>query len=231
MARPAPQDILPEPPPLREALLRNALRLGLVAALVLVLHGLMGWAETQAETGRFGPAVPLVTGLVLVIYALVLAVPFMPGIGISVSLLLLRGAEIAPLVWAATAAGLALAFMVGRLIPYRRLAFWLNELHLRRAARLVLEAGALPTEARLDILRQRLPGRFGPLLLRTRYLALVALVNLPGNVVIGGGGGIAMLAGLSGLFRPWPALLALVVAALPIPGAVWLFGRGVLAGG
>ena len=43
------------------------------------------------------------------------------------------------------------------------------------------------------------PTRLLPFLLRYRYVALALAFNLPGNAVLGGGGGIAMMAGLSGI--------------------------------
>jgi hypothetical protein len=46
---------------------------------------------------------------------------------------------------------------------------------------------------------------------------LVLLLNLPGNALIGGGGGIAMMAGLSRLYS-FPLYLFLIsVAVLPGP--------------
>lgn len=40
-----------------------------------------------------------------------------------------------------------------------------------------------------------------------RYVALAVLLNIPGNVVIGGGGGIAFAAGMTRLFSfPLPSL-------------------------
>jgi hypothetical protein len=54
-------------------------------------------------------------------------------------------------------------------------------------------------------------------LVRHRYLALAFALNLPGNSLIGGGGGIALSAGMSGLY-PMPAYLASVaVAVAPVP--------------
>ena len=49
-------------------------------------------------------------------------------------------------------------------------------------------------------------------------------MNVPGNAVIGGGGGIMMMAGLSGIFAPLPTVLAVMLAVSPVPLAVMLFG-------
>ena len=42
-------------------------------------------------------------------------------------------------------------------------------------------------------------------------------LNLPGNTLVGGGGGIAMVAGLSGLVSPLGFLVTVAVAVAPIP--------------
>lgn len=61
-----------------------------------------------------------------------------------------------------------------------------------------------------------------PRLLRHRYLALAVALNLPGNTLLGGGGGIALMAGLSGLY-PMPAYLTTVaIAVAPVPLLVGL---------
>lgn len=59
---------------------------------------------------------------------------------------------------------------------------------------------------------------------RHRYLFLAALINLSGNALVGGGGSILFLAGLSRLFRPFGVALTLALAVLPVPLAIWTFG-------
>jgi len=59
---------------------------------------------------------------------------------------------------------------------------------------------------------------------RYRYVNLAALINIPGNSVIGGGGGIAFISGLSGVFRPIPTILTIALATAPVPLTIWLFG-------
>jgi hypothetical protein len=135
------------------------------------------------------------------------------------------GAPVVPLVYAATLVALMLAFAVGRRVPPARVGQALARLRLHRAAGLVLQAAALPQEARLAMLLQAAPPRLVALALRQRYLALALVVNLPGNTVLGGGGGILMLAGLSGLFAPLPTFLTLALAVAPVPLAVlWAGG-------
>ena len=49
------------------------------------------------------------------------------------------------------------------------------------------------------------------------YRASDSLTDVPGNVVLGGGGGIALLAGFSGRFRYWAFLAVCSVAVAPVP--------------
>jgi hypothetical protein len=51
-----------------------------------------------------------------------------------------------------------------------------------------------------------------------RYLALAICLNVPGNAVVGGGGGLALLCGLSRQFdgRRFALTIALAVSPLPL---------------
>ena len=53
--------------------------------------------------------------------------------------------------------------------------------------------------------------------MRNRYVVLALLFNMPGNSVLGGGGGIAFIAGLSGRYRFWAYLLSVLIAVAPFP--------------
>jgi hypothetical protein len=59
---------------------------------------------------------------------------------------------------------------------------------------------------------------------RCRYLLVALLVNLPGNALLGCGGGIALSPGLSRVFQPAAMVATLAVAVSPVPLAVWTFG-------
>ena len=159
-----------------------------------------------------------------VAYIGLLALPFVPGAEIGIAMLTAFGAAIAPLVYAATVCAMMLAYLVGRLLPIGALARLLTFLRMRRAAELVERAAPLSREARLAMLLEGAPPRTLALALRYRYAALALAVNVPGNAVIGGGGGIMMMAGLSGIFAPLPTVLAVMLAVSPVPLAVMLFG-------
>ncbi len=52
-------------------------------------------------------------------------------------------------------------------------------------------------------------------------------LNIPGNTLIGGGGGISLAAGMSRLFRVWRFLLVLAIAVAPVPLIIVLTGTDV----
>lgn len=211
-------------PTLRVGLFRLALRLALIMAAVLAIHMAADWATSKAEAvGSEGLMIGLLSVLLLA-YALLIAVPFMPGIEIGISLLFLKGAEIAPMVYGATVLGLTIAFLVGRFTPYGWLHAVLADLRLRRACDMVERLAPMSRQERLAHLLSRVPDWLEPVVGAGRYVFLAILLNLPGNVVIGGGGGISFIAGFSRLFAPSLALLTIALAVLPVPLTVWLTG-------
>jgi len=205
------------------------LRLVFLAVVVLSITDLYQWlagATAQIEGGaqiRLGLIV-----LMLLVYSVLIAVPFVPGIEIGVILLMVHGGQIAPAVYMATVAGLGLAYTAGYWLPPRLLAGFLLGLRLDRTAALVSATGTQSPKRRLARLRARLRPKIGKILIRQRYLLLAILINLPGNAIIGGGGGIALTTGLSRLCAPLPTLATFIVAVAPVPVLVWVFHSPVL---
>ena len=74
----------------------------------------------------------------------------------------------------------------------------------------------------------RLPPWLALIDLRSRYILLAVLINLPGNSLIGGGGGIGLLAGLSRIYAPLATVLTFLIAVSPIPLLVWIYGMPIL---
>ena len=69
----------------------------------------------------------------------------------------------------------------------------------------------------MDSLLETAPSKVVPYLLEHRYLMIAIILNLPGNALIGGGGGIGLVAGMSRLY-PFPKYLLLVgLAITPLP--------------
>lgn len=209
---------------------RTALRLALVIVVAYGLH--LALTAVMEQTGALhdsaaGVRLGLLL-LMLVAYAVLLAVPFVPGVEIGIALLAMEGSWIAPFVYVATILGLMLAFLLGRHLPYRILHRAFADLGMERACRLLETIEPLPPARRLEMLRRRLPERLAPHAVRWRYLILAGLFNLPGSAILGGGGGIALIAGLSRLFDTRATLLTVVLAVAPVPATVWLFGMDAL---
>lgn len=159
-----------------------------------------------------------------VAYIFLLALPFVPGAEIGLAMLAAFGPSIAPLIYVATVGSMALAYTVGRFLPIQTLERLLGLLRMRRAAQLVAQAAPLSGEERLALLLGEQPKRTLSLALRFRYIALALAVNTPGNSLIGGGGGIMLMAGLSGIFSPLPTLVTIALAVSPVPLAMMFFG-------
>lgn len=216
-----------EPPAAGPSLAGIVLRVVLLLVLVLVAT----WFSHMVRDGLNLAVMPeneqrvhraIMLGAVA--YVALLALPFVPGAEIGVAMLTAFGAAIAPLVYVATVLAMLLSYTLGRLLPIESLARLLSFFRMRRAADLVTRAAPLSREARLAMLLEGAPPRTVAFALRQRYAALALAVNIPGNAIIGGGGGIMMMAGLSGLFAPLPTFLAIAVAVSPVPLAVILFG-------
>lgn len=201
-------------------------RIAVIFAIAYGVHLLMDWVITRSENLSADKQSLMLTSLLvamLVAYAVLISVPFVPGIEIGLSLIILRGPAIVPYVFLATLTGLSLAYFAGRYIRYSWLRKVFLDLGLKRPAEFLESIQALPAERRIELLCARLPDWLGPHLVRWRYVMLAALINIPGNALIGGGGGICLVAGLSRVFAPLATFLTLVIAVAPVPLIVWFF--------
>lgn len=215
------QDLTPAPVPI--SILRTLARLAVLLVIVVAVNLLLNWLldfshRTQTKNVMFG-----VIFVMLLAYVVLIAIPFVPGIEVGLSLIFMRGDDVVVFVYAATVLGLMLAFLAGRFTPYSYLRRVFLDLRLTRASELLEKVQPLGREQRLALLRERLPKALRPLLVDYRYLAVAVLVNIPGNALIGGGGGILMVAGLSRLFSITAMLITLMLAVSPVPLLVLLF--------
>lgn len=222
-------------PPARakaRAWLRIFLRLMLILLVVaLVNYGLHNLQAYLASSNSPGMRLALTSIVILslIFYALLMAIPFVPGLEIGLSLLMMQGPSIAPFVFMATFTGLTTAFLVGRYMSYGALHSLFNDLGLKSACRLLERLHPLDQNARLDLLRENLPNWLGHRLVRYRYLTIAVALNVPGNAFIGGGGGIALLAGISRLFSTRNILICFALAVSPVPIMVYFWGLDVLS--
>lgn len=208
--------------------LARLVKLVLLLLIVVALNLGGTWLAQQINFQLFPRHEPILHAIVLgtaVLYVLLMATPFMPGIELGVALMLTLGNKGALLVYLCTLVALLISFAVGRKLPPRLVYRFLSWLHLQRAAALVRQLEPLNQEQRLEFLNDKAPARITPFLLKHRYLTIAAILNLPGNALIGGGGGIGLVVGMSKIV-PWPAYMALVaVAVAPVP--LWFFFQGV----
>lgn len=162
----------------------------------------------------------IIAGVIL--YICLMATPFLPGIEIGLIFMILLGPQGAVLIYLSTLVALTLSFGLGRIFPPHLLAALLGWLHMSRAESLLRKFDMTPPAQRLDFMAGKTATGAIPALLRRRYLVLASLLNLPGNVLIGGAGGIAMLAGMSRLYSFPRYLLLISVAVLPGPVLITL---------
>ncbi len=204
------------------------LKILLFIGLVVLGNYLTQWFIVQLSIEIKPSNEPLMHRIIvmsMLAYTLLMSIPFVPGAEIGVAALMILGPKIAMFVYLATLAALSLSFFVGRFIPEKKLIKFLQDLHLHRFTNLLIAFEGLDSKQRLNLMLSRSPKRFVPFLIRYRYLALMLAINMPGNIVIGGGGGIALMAGLSRLFTPPMYLLAVAIAVSPVPLAMMIYGN------
>jgi hypothetical protein len=201
--------------------IRLAAKIALFLGILVFLNYAMGWLANFIAFQMWPRHINMAFFLLFAsigLYILLLAIPFLPGIEVGLMLMAMLGAKGIALVYLCTLLSLSLSFLFGRLLPPRHLARALGWFHLTRARNLVTALEPLDTEERLRFLLRSAPSRIVPFLLRQRYLVIGVLFNLPGNALIGGGGGLGLIAGMSRLF-PFPKYLLLICLAIT-PGPI-----------
>jgi hypothetical protein len=185
--------------------------------------GILHDAVVRAESSAIAASAIAAGMLAYVVFS---AIPFIPGAEIGLGLLMVMGARGALLVYAGMIGALLVAFVVGRFVPIGWVAGTLGALGFERAKALVLQSGEMSYSDRTRFIEAHAPAHWVPFLLRNRYIALALLLNMPGNVILGGGGGIAFAAGACRLFRMDAFVLTILLAVAPVPLGFLLFGTG-----
>jgi hypothetical protein len=207
-------------PPAETFKIRRFLKISLIVGfLVLVNYG--GSLVVEQINFQFWPEhehiVITVLWFAIVVYVLWMALPFVPGVELGLALMLMLGTRGVVLVYLCTLLSLSLSFTIGRLIPLNSFARFLGWLHLYKAQNLVLQLEPLNSEEKLNFLLRSAPSKIIPFLLKHRYLVIAIALNIPGNALIGGGGGIGLITGMSRLY-PFPRYILLVSLAItPLP--------------
>lgn len=196
------------------------------AALLVAGHSLshMGFHGAQAMLSTMREALgPLSLVLLALAYAVALAMPFVPGVELGLLIMAVFGPLGALVAYAATIGGLSFAHALGTMLPERVIVGLLARIGI-----------AVPPDGAATAMRDMLaksrpgrtaPGRLAALLLNHKHVTLAACLNFPGNSIVGGGGGLALLCGLSRQFTWYGFLLTVAIATSPIPVLVlagWL---------
>jgi hypothetical protein len=128
----------------------------------------------------------------LLVYAILLALPYFPSVEIGFAIMVLFGKQGVTFAYVATLIGFLFAFLVGNLIQKCNL-----EDH--------------------GLLRVCKSGITAKLARKSPFFALVMLINLPGNIVLGGGGGIALNYGMTKQLNIVSFTLAIAIGVAPLP--------------
>mgnify|MGYP000332428675 CR=1 FL=1 len=122
-------------------------------------------------------------------------------IEIGIALMVILGKEGVLFVYLATVLALCLSFFIGRLVPVKLIAKFSYFFQLKKACYFVLKIDKLEPKNRVIFLLDKIPNKLLPIIIKHRYILVATLLNIPGNGIIGGGGGIALVAGMSRLFN------------------------------
>jgi len=204
------------------------LKLGLAVVVLVAANQVGNWVAGELGFHMRPSNEPLVHRAIMIsmaVYVVLMALPFVPGVEIGLGLMMMFGAPIVPLVYLATVVGLVLGFLIGRIVPQRTIIDLASLLRLKRLRDTLLRLEPLGSDERLAFLLQNADSRWVPFLLRYRFAAVMVLLNIPGNALIGGGGGISCIAGFSRLFTLPAYTLTAALAVLPFPLLVLLSSR------
>lgn len=211
-------------PPSKSA--RTAKVLILFAVVVMLNFG-GGWLAHQVNFQLYPRHEPILHILILAsfgLYVLLMSLPFMPGIEVGLTLMLFLGGKGVFLVYLCTLIALSISYFIGRKIPPSCFARLLGWIYLKKARDLVREMEGMSQNERISFLKEKAPSKIAPHLLKHRYLAIAVLLNLPCNALLGGGGGIALIAGMSGIISYPRYLLLIAVAISPVPITIIIKG-------
>jgi len=207
-----------------ESMKRNTWVIGfIILSLILIRHLYLYHTGDIKELliwmkGNLGWKAALVAGIV---YVILLSIPFFPGIELAWMVILLFGKDAVIMIYLLTLIGLGLSFGFGR---------WFEKSWLTKSLDIpkLKENLKKRTESTKKLIKDRLPvsllkKQSNLFLVNSHYFILAILINLPGNTIIGGGGGIALLCGMNRSFSWKGFILTIAIASAPIP-ALLFFG-------
>jgi len=147
------------------------------------------------------------------IYMLLLSIPFLPGVELGLILMCLVGSKMVMIIYISTVLGLSLSFAAGRWLPSRYIQNILEKLGLSSTKDQDVSIDNLINRQAEKVLGLRMM-RY---VQEKPYWVIALLLNLPGNFILGGGGGIALLNGLNHRISGKYFVLTVALATLPLP--------------
>lgn len=165
-----------------------------------IAYLLMGGNEVLEQL-MHSSTLPMWAWLVITcsLYAMVLMIPFAPGLELGLLIMAMFGIPGIIGAWTATVIGLCMAFIVGQLTRDSRLISAVKRKFLSHEGK----------SKAIRWIRKRLA--------QFPYVSLALLLNVPGNMVIGGGGGIALSAGALGNLSLSRFFITVVMACGVVP--------------
>jgi len=173
------------------------------------------WIDTMRS--QWNGASLFIGGL---IYMILLSLPFIPGVELGLVLMFLFGKQGIIFVYLCTVMGLTLSFAIGHWLPKQWMLSRLERFGVTSSD--IEDHNWMQNLLRRSTLGRRLQNRLGAHLVKYRYVLLGTLFNLPGNFILGGGGGIALVCGINRSFSWKGFLITVVIATAPIPALVYL---------
>jgi hypothetical protein len=207
-------------------------RIAIVLGIIILLNVAGTWIGHQINFQLFPrheSMLQVALLIALLTYILLMATPFMPGIELGLAVMLLLGSKSALLIYLCTLISLSISYTIGRFFPIGLVLRFLKWLCLEKASELIRQLEPLDQQERLAFLYSKTPSKIAPYLLKHRFVTIAVLLNLPGNALVGGGGGIGLMVGMSKLVSFHKYLLIMAVAILPVPLCVYIQGSRLLA--
>lgn len=188
--------------------------------IVLLLSGVGNWIGHQLNIQVWphsAQQIDVAITILFLAYVVCMILPFMPAIELGLILLMMLDIKGIIFLYSLTIIALSISFWLGRLVPIRWLLGLFDFLHFDRASKLFNEMSQSDDKKRLDILIYNAPKRIIPVMLKHRYWVVAIALNMPGNALIGGGGGIGMISGMSRILNYPSYFLTVLIAVIPLP--------------
>lgn len=202
-------------------------KFGLFLGVVLSLNTAGAWLAAQANVQIWPEHLEVIELMWLamaVTYIVLMTMPFVPGIEIGFVLMMTLGDGGILLVYLATQLSLSISFWLGHLLPTDKLAGAIKLVGMNKAASLLTRAQNVGCDQRGQWLGRHFDSRIGRWLVNHQSTSLAIAINLPGNAIVGGAGGIGMLVGSSGLLCYRRYALVMAIATAPLPLAMTILG-------